>query len=139
MTPSSIDISVNGRPAPQGSKRRGAAGQMREQSVYLPAWRAAVGVATYRRYQALGIRPEDLPLFSGAVEFGATFWMPGDHRVDGPPDLDKLVRAVWDALTTSRVWEDDCRVTEVLWLSKCIVPDGRDTGCDLRVKKVEGR
>ena len=36
---SELRVTVAGRPAPQGSKRLGGAGQLREQSAYLPAWR----------------------------------------------------------------------------------------------------
>jgi len=128
-----LGIVVAGRPAPQGSKRQGAHGQMREASVYLPAWRAAVKRAAYEEMKRRGVRPGDRPVFRGAVAFSVTFWMPADHRVDGPPDLDKLVRGVWDALTQARVWEDDSRVTEVLWLSKGIAADGW-TGANILVR-----
>jgi len=132
-----LDVSVNGRPAPQGSKRRGQHGQLREASPYLPAWRQAIKRAVYEQYQALGIEPRgsDLPLFRGAVAFGATFWMPAGVRPDAPPDLDKLVRAVWDALTLARVWEDDGRVVEVDWLSKQHICEPRpESGVDFMVR-----
>lgn len=127
-------VSVNGRPAPQGSKRTGSAGQMREASPYLPAWRAAVRRAVYEQYKALGVPPDDLPLLRGPVAIGVTFWLAGGARADGPPDLDKLLRGVWDALTAARVWEDDGRVVEVLWASKQSAHD-RQPGADLYVKR----
>lgn len=105
-------VTVVGRPAPQGSKHQGQYGQMREASVYLPAWRAAVKRAVYERYRELGIDPEALPLFMGPVGVRVTFYLDHGDRVDGPPDGDKLERAVWDVLTKARVWEDDGRAVE---------------------------
>lgn len=131
-----LDVSVRGRPAPQGSKHRGAHGQMREASPYLPAWRAAVKRAVYGQYKALGVEAAELPLLRGPVAFGATFYLPPGRRPDaiGGPDLDKLLRAVWDALTAARVWEDDGRVVEIDWLCKQLAPDGEGPGVDLSVR-----
>ncbi|MBB4689805.1 RusA family crossover junction endodeoxyribonuclease [Amycolatopsis jiangsuensis] len=133
-----LSVTVPGRPAPQGSKKTGSAGQLREASAYLPAWRAAVKRAVYERYRELGVVPGDLPLLLGPVAFGATFYMPGGHRVDSPPDLDKLLRAVWDSLTAARVWEDDGRVVEVDWCSKVAATEAYPfTGAHLQVRSVE--
>jgi crossover junction endodeoxyribonuclease RusA len=131
-----LDVNVDGRPAPQGSKRTGAHGQLLEQSPYLPSWRQAVRKAVYERYKALGVLPRDLPLLRGAVAMGVTFWVPTDTRADGPPDLDKLLRGLWDALTAARVWEDDSRVTAILWAAKQHAPNG-STGADLIVRCAE--
>ena len=46
----------------------------------------------------------------GAVEIGIQFWMPG--KSCRPPDLDKLQRAVLDALT-GIVYVDDAQVVEI--------------------------
>ena len=126
-----LTVVVRGRPAPQGSKRLGSGGQLREQSAYLPAWRAAVKQVVYEQYRLLGVEPADLPLLRGPVAFGCTFWLPLGRRVDTPPDLDKLLRSTWDALTSARVWEDDGRVVEIDWLAK--VAD-ETTGADLTVR-----
>jgi Holliday junction resolvase RusA-like endonuclease len=133
-----LNVSVRGRPAPQGSKHRGPHGQLREASPYLPAWRTAVRRAVYEEYKARGIAPADLPLFRGAVAMGITLWLPADSRVDGKPDLDKLIRGVWDALTLARVWEDDSRVTEILWASKLPALGGIESGADVLVRSVTG-
>lgn len=106
-------ITVAGRPAPQGSKHLGEHGQMREQSAYLPAWRAAVKKAAYERYRDLGVDPAALPLLRGPVGLHIVFRLPAGRRIDAAPDGDKLDRATWDALTQARVWEDDGRV--VAW------------------------
>lgn len=131
-----FSVLVRGRPAPQGSKKYGAAGQMREQSPYLPAWRMAVRRAVYKEYQRLDVRPDDLPLLAGPVGFSCVFRLDHGLPIDGPPDLDKLVRAVWDALTLARLWEDDSRVVEVGDLRKVVSPGPEQTGARIKVWKV---
>ena len=128
-------ISVTGRPAPQGSKNTGSAGQLREQSAYLPAWRAAVKRATYEAYKAAGVEPDALPLLRGPVGIRVTFWMPADRRPDAPPDLDKLLRSTWDALTSARAWEDDGRVVHTESYKKRVDPE-LPTGADIEIWRV---
>lgn len=132
-----LHVTVAGRPAPQGSKKRGNAGQLREASPYLAAWRAAVKRAAYEQYRVHGVEPGDLPLFRGPVGFSCTFWLPGDKRIDSPPDLDKLLRAVWDSLTAARVWEDDGRVVEVDWLRKAVANEQHPMGARFTVRAAE--
>jgi crossover junction endodeoxyribonuclease RusA len=141
-----------GRPAPQGSKEKVGAGNMRESSPYLAKWRADVKKAVYLRFKALGIEPAALPLLRGPVGCDITFYLPDsrrvfgadgqrgtgpdDWRIDGPPDGDKLTRAVWDALTAARVWEDDGRVVE--WGGRKLDADevGQPPGALIRVWRV---
>lgn len=111
----SITVRVAGRPAPQGSKRTGSAGQLLEASPYLAAWRAAVKSAVYGRYRELELDPDatKVPgwaLLRGPVGIVIEFRLQTGQRIDSAPDLDKLERATWDALTKARVWEDDGRV-----------------------------
>lgn len=133
---SRLTITVVGRPAPQGSKHHGAAGQMREASVYLPAWRAAVKAAAYRAYLAGGVDRAELPLLRGPVGVAVTFRLADDRRVDSAPDLDKLIRSTWDGLTAARVWEDDGRAVEV-WAGKRHIRAGELAGADIEVWRVE--
>lgn len=133
--PGPLIVSVEGRPAPQGSKKLGAHGQMLEQSPYLRAWRAAVKRAAYRAYLQVGIEPGDLPLFRGPVEVTVLFRLDPDRRVDAAPDLDKLLRSTWDALTEARVWEDDGRVVRV-HADKRHAPEGESTGVDIVIEAV---
>lgn len=149
-------IRVFGRPAPQGSKRAGAApGSMIEQSPYLPAWRAAVKRWAYEAYKQAGIRPGELPLFPAgrAVEIevctfhvirGVQCGAAGSDLPIGEPDIDKLLRATLDPLggmkrDSARLFADDAQVTAVRSLTKVwavpgitepgatiIVSDGRD-------------
>jgi len=129
-----LRVIVHGRPAPQGSKKLGEHGQLREQSPYLPAWRAEVKRAVYELYKALGVAPGNLPLLRGPVAVGVAFRLGGHARADGPPDLDKLLRGVWDALTLARVWEDDARVVEVLGASKRLPGETELPGADIYVR-----
>jgi hypothetical protein len=106
----SLTVRVYGRPAPQGSKHHGQHGQMREASAYLPAWRAVVKRSIYEEYKRRSILPQTLPLFRGPVSFVGTFLLLEQWgRVDGPPDLDKLLRAVFDACQQARLVENDSR------------------------------
>jgi Holliday junction resolvase RusA-like endonuclease len=121
---SALTVWVPGRPAPKGSHKTGEHGQLRDASAYLAAWggtwsgrgrnrvrlAGAVERAVYRRYAEIGVDPAALPIFRGPVAVSITFVLDPSRRVDGPPDVDKLERATWDALTMARVWEDDARV-----------------------------
>lgn len=145
-----LTIAAIGRPAPQGSKQLGGAGQLLEQSAYLPAWRQAVKIAAYERYRLLGIDPASLPLFPAGVPViveQCTFFVgPDQCRAEGTdepigtPDIDKLLRAVLDALGgakgSGRVFADDSQVVEIRALRKLratsqtgvmiVISDGRD-------------
>jgi hypothetical protein len=120
-------LRVYGRPAPQGSKRPGPQGQMMEQSPYLIGWaggwkggkargkriHGAVEVHLYKWYQDNGIEPSELPWLTGPVGVDITFYLsPEQGQVWEPPDIDKLARATFDALTAGRMWEDDGRVID---------------------------
>lgn len=127
-----IDITVFGRPAPQGSKkaflRPGAKfPTMIEASKKLAPWRNAVA-------QAAGSAMGNRTVWTGPVKVVLRFSMlrPKAHFGSGrnagaikassprhhvqTPDVDKLARAVLDALT-SVVFRDDSQVCD-LWASK---------------------
>lgn len=135
-TPGRLVISVTGRPAPQGSKQRGAAGQLLEQSPYLASWRAAVKRDTYRAYRAAGIAPDVLPLLRGPVGIAVTFRLDTGQRIDSPPDIDKLLRATFDALSAARAWEDDGRVVQIERTSKRQTVTDEPTGADIEIWSV---
>jgi len=136
-------IYVYGRPAPQGSKDLGGAGQLREQSPYLPAWRLAVKVAAYKAYQAADIRHTSLPLFPAGtpvVVEQCTFYVTDEQcRAEGTdlplgtPDIDKLLRSTLDALGGvkhggARMFADDSQVVRIRDLAKERPSPGRPTG-----------
>ena len=54
------------------------------------------------------------------------------HRV---PDLDKLIRSTFDALTTANVWEDDARVVAVEALKVYATPT-QPTGATITITEL---
>jgi Holliday junction resolvase RusA-like endonuclease len=126
-------IGVKGRPAPQGSKDLGSAGQLIEHSAYLPAWRVAVKVGAYMAYQAYNIQNAALPLFPAGTPVvieRCTFYLESEQcRAEGTdlplgtPDIDKLLRSTLDALGgqkrgSARLFADDSQVVRIRDLSK---------------------
>lgn len=114
-----LRVFVPGVPAPQGSKSfvgRARSGRaiLVESSRAVKPWRATIAEA---------LRKDGLPLLIYAahvpVHATLTFVMPrpkATPRGTNPPatkrpDLDKLVRAVFDAIGTAEVWHDDSQVT----------------------------
>ena len=131
MTAHTLTITVYGTPAPQGSKKAFAVGNRARvvdvNPKALNTWREDVKYAAER---ALAITPEwerAYPAVSGYFAF--CFDRPQSHyhhrkdgvalRKDAPryhskrPDLDKLLRSTWDALTSAGVYTDDSRLAEV--------------------------
>lgn len=113
-------LRVHGLPAPQGSKRHVGGGRMIEASKKVAPWRAAIVAEADR----MGLT--DLGL-DGPITARCTFYLPRPikHRKrdglrdDAPtwpakvPDLDKLLRSTFDALTTAGVWRDDAQVVVI--------------------------
>lgn len=108
-----VRITVPGIPQPQGSKTKTRWGGLRDaNSERLVPWRNAVVIAVV---QALGPhwQPLDEPL-----SVSLTFTMPKPvsapkRRRSWPakkPDLDKLIRAVFDGATDGGLWRDDALV-----------------------------
>jgi Holliday junction resolvase RusA-like endonuclease len=112
-----IDFMLLGVPVPQGSHRCRNGNVVPDNGPALKAWRRAVA---HHAQQAM---PEG---WDRAGPFGValSFWFPRplSHHINGDrarvrptaptwhtqtPDVDKLARAVLDALTAARVWKDD--------------------------------
>ena len=123
----SLYIDVPGVAAPQGSKkgfsRAGSTRvQMVESSARVKPWRESIRAA------ALAEMGDDWTPIDGPVEVTITYYLPrpkshyGTGRNAGQlkptvplahttkPDIDKLDRAVLDALTSAGVWRDDSQV-----------------------------
>lgn len=136
----SLTFNVFGIPAPQGSKNRGKHGSMYEANKGLAPWRAAVeaaGVLARQRLKHPGWR--ETPVAADVV-----FYMPRPKahyrtgrytyllRPDVPhycyakPDVDKLLRSTFDALTRARVFDDDARVVIAYGIK--LYADDRDPG-----------
>ncbi|MGP5263676.1 RusA family crossover junction endodeoxyribonuclease [Glutamicibacter arilaitensis] len=107
-----ISFFVAGEPAPQGSKRHVGNGRMIESSKKLKPWRDRVTAVAKTRVL-------DEPL-DGHLRLIVNFYMPAPlkskfgSRPAGTPDLDKLVRAVGDALTQSKLIKDDARIVSLI-------------------------
>lgn len=124
-------IEAFGRPAPQGSKELGGAGQLRESSAYLPAWRTAVKIAAYNAYQRVGIDPHALPVFPAGtplwIEHCVFYLDPAQGKATNKPDIDKLLRSTLDALggaygKSARLFADDSQIVRIDDLRKVAAP-----------------
>jgi Holliday junction resolvase RusA-like endonuclease len=107
-----FELMVPGRPAPQGSKRHVGNGIMVESSKAVGAWRELVA---YSVAQSWPTGPLD-----GPIRVRLSFVMPrpvGTPKRRTPPairrpDVDKLSRAVGDALS-GVCWRDDSQVVDL--------------------------
>lgn len=110
---------VPGIPVQQGSKRHVGNGVMVEMAKNLRPWRDSV------TYAARAACRQDCDLQTGPLTATLTFWFPrpkSHYRANGllkpnaptykssAPDVDKLARAVLDAITGSGLWHDDAQV-----------------------------
>lgn len=143
-----LTITVHGEPAPQGSKRHVGGGVMIESSKKVKPWREAVKHAAlnlmYLTPPGTVREPVDGPLF---VEIVFTVRKPTSapkRRVTWPakkPDLDKLIRSSFDALSDAGVWRDDAQVVE-LTAAKRYPDEGADTlphpGAIIRITTIGG-
>lgn len=136
MTSSPVEVLrffAHGRPQPQGSKRvfnrrGGGPPVMVEAGGSLHAsWRREVKAAAFEAAALAGLAEP----ITGPVSVRLTFCFDrniGDYGSGRngqavkasapdyptkPPDVDKLVRAVFDAITDAKVWVDDAQVVSV--------------------------
>ncbi len=142
----SLQFFVVGSPAPQGSKRHVGHGVMIESSKALKPWRATV--AATAAAQVAG-EPDYQTLTAAFVRVTFYFRRPKSHyrtgrnshlfRGDAPtwhtnkPDVDKLQRAVFDALTDAGAISDDCRIARVLAMKVWADPE-QPTGVFIEVQ-----
>lgn len=116
-------IFVPGAPAPQGSKRHVGHGRMIESSTAVGPWRERV---------ALAVHAERWPLLTGPVAVDLSFVMPRPKSTPKRrtpaaikrPDLDKLERAILDALT-GIAFQDDAQVVELGASKRLASPAGQ--------------
>ena len=106
-----VSLFVPGVPAPQGSKRHVGNGRMIESSAAVGPWRERVALATHQAMR--GSAPMVGPV---VVELAFLMPRPKSARPGAAatkrPDLDKLVRAVLDALT-GIAFVDDSQVIRI--------------------------
>lgn len=104
-----LSFRVNGLPAPQGSKRHVGNGRMIEASKKVGPWRAAV----FEAVASLDFEP-----FANECSIEIVFYLEKPKTVKRilptvPPDLDKLIRGLLDALTLAHVWLDDALAVDI--------------------------
>lgn len=106
---------IPGIPVPQGSKTgkviKGRVILYDDNAKVLKPWRA--NVESLAR-----IWMEARDTLTGSLEATLDFYMPRPASVKRArpsvkPDIDKLTRAIFDALTAADVWEDDARVVSL--------------------------
>ena len=109
----SLHVVAHGDPAAQGSKKafvRGSKVNMVEMSKKLPGWRATVKAAA-KHAAGPDWKPLDGPLtIRGEIRLHKPRTTKYPDHPAGPPDLDKLQRAIGDALTQSCAIADDARI-----------------------------
>ena len=122
-----------GDPAPQGSKNV-YNGRLVEASKKLKPWRAAVADAVFKAFVATS----DERQFTEPVVIRATFFLPRPKSVKRwlpsvPPDLDKLQRALGDALSIdTKVLADDSLI--VRWETSKVYADHQDAGVRVAIR-----
>lgn len=119
-----LHVQVRGIPAPQGSKRHVGAGRMIESSKAVGPWREAVRAETQRALEAGGQPRERLIPIAAYVAFylprpKGHFRANGDLKPTAPqypttvPDLDKLLRAVFDGMASAGAFDNDSQIVQV--------------------------
>ena len=122
-----IELRFLGDPAPQGSKVATRWGGMREASSKIMPWRHTVQYQAEKQYKGKPLTGA----VSGSFEFilprGKSHWSKAKGREHEllptaptrhitAPDLDKLIRGLWDALQVKcggNVLRDDCQIDEI--------------------------
>lgn len=125
---------VLGNPAPQGSKRHVGRGVMLESSKRLAPWRSNV------RSACLDAAGKPLAFFDGAVYVELLFVL--KRPVSTPksrtpvaikkPDIDKLARAILDAIGSAGVWRDDSQVVALSAYKRIAMLD-ETPGCRIKI------
>jgi crossover junction endodeoxyribonuclease RusA len=139
-----IEFVVLGVPQVKGNLRRNQRGGMYDSNPHLAEWRTSLGYEAHRAMQGRHVLDEALRLHLRFV-----FARPGYHytatgqlsargrRAPHPatyPDVDKLARAVLDALT-GIVWRDDGRITQ-LSTAKAWAGRNEEPRCEVAVEPI---
>lgn len=147
--PRPLAVRVLGLPASQGSKTPGAPVRTKTGRIFVPMreaskkkldpWRMDVKHAFMR--DGLPLRQFGAHAIMLQVEFIMT--RPASHPKRGKtrpatkrPDLDKLTRAIKDAITSAGVYKDDSQVVE-MHVRKRLAEEGEPTGCKIRLCALE--
>jgi Holliday junction resolvase RusA-like endonuclease len=128
-----VSLSVSGDPASQGSHAIINGRIVQVNSKKHKAWRQAVVQS------AIATLPDDWTPIDEPCEAIINFYLPRPKTVDRPspsvpPDLDKLIRAVFDSLKDSGVVVDDSRIVRVS--ARKIYAQGIEPGATITVKSL---
>lgn len=131
-----LSVFIPGNPAPQGSKRHVGRGVMVESSKAVKPWRSDI------RSACLDGDGQPLAYFDGPVTVRLDFVMRRPSSTPKKrtppaikkPDIDKLARAVLDAIGSAGCWRDDSQVVR-LSLTKRLAEIGETAGCRLRIEE----
>lgn len=126
-----IYLSVTGDPASQGSHAIMHGRIVQVNSKKHKAWRQAIV------QEAIANLPADWQPIDEPCEAIINFYLPKPKTVDRPspsvaPDLDKLVRAVFDSLKDSGIVVDDSRIVRVS--ARKLYAQGIEPGASITVK-----
>lgn len=120
-----LAVTVLGEPIPQGSLRAVGRGRLVSDNTRLRPWRDTVAWHVQQTMRDLGMAG---PL-EGPLSLTATFVLPrppsaprsrwAPHK---KPDGDKLLRALFDAVTAGGAWVDDAQVVTCAWSKVYPVP-----------------
>jgi len=129
-----FEVFVPGHPAPQGSKRHVGNGIMVESSKHVAPWRSDV------RSACLDAAGKPLAFFDGGVYVELLFIL--KRPVSTPksrtpaavkkPDIDKLARAILDAIGSAGIWRDDSQVVTLAAYKRIAMPD-ETPGCRIKI------
>ena len=127
---SELIIDVSGDPASQGSHSVINGRIVQVNSTKHKRWRNAVVFA------ALDLIDEDWVPIDEPVELSVIFYLPRPKTATREfpsvtPDLDKLIRAVGDSLTTAGIISDDSRIIAID--AQKLYADARGVGAVIRV------
>lgn len=135
-----LTVTVLGDPVGQGNIRHLGAGRpaIHQNAKRLKPWRAAIVEATGKAMAEIG---QTEPL-DGPLHLEARFLMPRGKTVKRelptvPPDIDHLLRALGDALTTARAIADDARIVS-LSVTERYATGPLDPGVEFTVRPVIG-
>jgi crossover junction endodeoxyribonuclease RusA len=136
-----LDIFVAGKPAPQGSiraivhKSTGRAVAIKDNNTTQKTWRGDI------REHCLDTEGQPRARFDGPVRVLLEFVMPrplSTPKKSTPPavkkpDIDKLQRAVLDAISSAGVWRDDSQVVDI-HATKRLAELDETSGCRIRIE-----
>jgi Holliday junction resolvase RusA-like endonuclease len=129
-----VSFSVSGDPASQGSHAIMQGRIVQVNSKKHKAWRTAIV------NEVIATLPADWEPIDDPCELIVMFYLPKPATVkrSSPsvaPDLDKLVRAVGDALAIAGVYTDDSRITRIS--ARKLYAQGIEPGASIVVKSIE--